>query len=265
MLGAGIFLRLHGLRICFDRFERAVAAGEEIFRELRFAARGDIEHVVEHENLPVRIGARADADDGYVQLFGNVLAERRRNAFEQHDIRTRPFERLSVAEHALGGLVLPALHAEAADFVNRLRLEPQVRTHGESLAETSRAVVAGMDRAASGTGEKLERSAGELARAAVELRGGVEAILPQVRSLSGDLTSLAREVAMLAAERDEAEVSSVVLTELERLGESVERLARMFRGADPGDEAPSLRGLGREAMSGDADADEDELPPGETQ
>src|SRR5688500_5593910 len=59
-----IFLRLHGLRIRLDRFQRAVAAGEEILGEARLAARSDVEHVVEHEDLSVGIRPRADADDG---------------------------------------------------------------------------------------------------------------------------------------------------------------------------------------------------------
>src|SRR5688572_14438799 len=54
VLGGGILARLHGLRVGLHGFERAVVPGHEILRELRLAAGGDVEHVVQHEDLAVR-------------------------------------------------------------------------------------------------------------------------------------------------------------------------------------------------------------------
>ena len=62
------------------------------------------------------------------------LAELRRNAFEQHDVRARGFQRLGAVEHALGGRFVATLHPEAAGLVHRLRLQPQVRAHRDVVA-----------------------------------------------------------------------------------------------------------------------------------
>ncbi len=62
------------------------------------------------------------------------LAELRRNAFEQHDVRARRFQRLGAVEHALGGRFIATLHFETAGLVHRLRLEPEVRAHRDVVA-----------------------------------------------------------------------------------------------------------------------------------
>ena len=56
---------------------------------------------------------------------GDLRAERRRNAFEQHDVGAGVLQRLGVARHLFGRRLLAALHAKAADLVHRLRLQAE--------------------------------------------------------------------------------------------------------------------------------------------
>src|ERR1700728_3948906 len=101
---------------------------------LRPAAGGDVQHVVEHQNLAVGVGARTDADDRHVQLRGDRLAELRRNAFEQHDVRTGRLQTLGFIEQPRGRFALATLDAESAGLVRRLRLEPQVGADRDVVA-----------------------------------------------------------------------------------------------------------------------------------
>src|SRR5512147_2822215 len=68
-----IRLLLHGLDIAFESIEIGAGAIHEILDEARLAARGDVEHVIQHENLPVGVRPRADADDRHVERVGDLL------------------------------------------------------------------------------------------------------------------------------------------------------------------------------------------------
>jgi hypothetical protein len=114
-----------------QRVEIRARAVHEVLYETRFAPGGDVEHVVQHEDLAIRVGPRADADDRHVQRFRDGLPQLGGNTFEQHDVGAGRFERPGLVDHALRGHVVAALHPEAAGFVDRLRLEPQVRAHGD--------------------------------------------------------------------------------------------------------------------------------------
>src|SRR5512138_3070675 len=102
VLGSWVLPRLHGLRVSLHGFERAVVPGHEVLRELRLAAGGDVENVVQHQDLPVGVRPCADADHRHTQLLGDRCTERRRNAFEQHDVRAGALERERVAGHLFG-------------------------------------------------------------------------------------------------------------------------------------------------------------------
>src|SRR5262245_211623 len=96
VLGCGVAAILHSLDEALHRGSRAGAAFTEIAREARLAARGDVEDVVEHEDLSVDVRSRADADHRHVHFARDARAELRRNAFEQHDVRAGAFQRLGV-------------------------------------------------------------------------------------------------------------------------------------------------------------------------
>src|SRR5690606_27849001 len=75
-----------GLHVCLHRLERTVVSDHEILREARFTARGDVEHVIEHQYLAVGIWSSTDPDHRYLQGFGGFRAERGGNALQQNDI-----------------------------------------------------------------------------------------------------------------------------------------------------------------------------------
>src|SRR5688572_9227334 len=134
VLGRGIGLFLHGFDIALERVDIRGGAVHEILHEARLAPRGDVEHVVEHEDLAVRIRPGADADDRHLESFGDLLAELRRDALEQHDVGARRFERLGAVEHALRSRFIATLHAKTSGLVYRLRLEAEVRAYRDVVA-----------------------------------------------------------------------------------------------------------------------------------
>ena len=74
MFGAGELAALDGQHIRFHRRLQAVAAGQEVFGELRPATGGDAEHVVADQHLGVAVGSGTDADQRDVQRLGQPLA-----------------------------------------------------------------------------------------------------------------------------------------------------------------------------------------------
>ena len=101
----------------------------EILDEPRRLALRDIEDVVQHEDLPVDVGARTDPDHGHLERVPDGLPEFARHAFEQDDIGTRILELLRRSLHVLCLFRIPALHAKPADLVYRLGLQPEVRAN----------------------------------------------------------------------------------------------------------------------------------------
>src|SRR6188768_2914931 len=109
VLRPGITLVLHRCDEALKRIEIRGRAVHEIPDEPRLAPRGDVEHVVQHEDLAIGVRSRADADDRHVERLGDLLAELRRNAFEQHDVRARGLQRLRAVDHALRRRFVAAL------------------------------------------------------------------------------------------------------------------------------------------------------------
>src|SRR6476620_294323 len=107
----------------------AARALHEVAHEARLAPGGNIEHVVEHQDLPVGVRARADADDRHVHALGDLAAERRWNTFEQQHVGTRRLQGLRISDHPRGVLLLTPLNAKPAGLVHRLWLEAEVRAH----------------------------------------------------------------------------------------------------------------------------------------
>src|SRR5688500_18977373 len=114
VLRRGIGLLFHGLDVTLQRVEIRTGAVHEILHEARLAAGGDVEDVVQHQDLAVGVRAGADADHRHLERRGDALAELRRNAFEQDDVGARGLERLGAVEHALRGGLVAALHAKTA-------------------------------------------------------------------------------------------------------------------------------------------------------
>src|SRR6516162_6926211 len=92
VLGSGVLAALHGAHVALDRIEVIARPLHEVAHEAGLAAGGDVQHVVGDEDLPVGVGACADADHGHVQLGGDRLSERRRDALEQHHVGAGGFE-----------------------------------------------------------------------------------------------------------------------------------------------------------------------------
>src|SRR6516225_4215055 len=68
VLGSGVLACLHRAHIALQRIEIVARAFHEVAHEARLTAGGDVQHVVGDEDLPVGVGARADADHGNVAL-----------------------------------------------------------------------------------------------------------------------------------------------------------------------------------------------------
>src|SRR5688572_27015444 len=67
-------LALHGLDVLLQGVEIRTGAVHEILHEARLAARGDVEHVVQHQDLAVGVGPGADADHRHFERLGDALA-----------------------------------------------------------------------------------------------------------------------------------------------------------------------------------------------
>src|SRR5262249_4545596 len=69
--------------------------------ELRLRTEGEVQNVVEHENLPITAGAGADANRRRGNLRRNHLRHFARNAFEVNAGDSATFERSSIAHELL--------------------------------------------------------------------------------------------------------------------------------------------------------------------
>src|SRR5262249_42607711 len=108
----------HGPHVALDRLQWTAGAVHEVADEARLAAGGDIENVVEHQDLAVDVGPRADPDPPHLELARDHGAELGRNAFEQHDVSACGRECLRIADHLPRGLLVATLHAKSADLVH---------------------------------------------------------------------------------------------------------------------------------------------------
>ena len=82
-----------------------------------------------HQHLPVAVHARADADGGAGQRFGNLFAQSGGHAFHQHHRRAGLLVRQRIVQQCLRRHIALALHLIAAEHMHRLRREPDVRAH----------------------------------------------------------------------------------------------------------------------------------------
>src|SRR5215831_17264940 len=80
VFGSRVFALLDGTHVGLERLEVVARTFHEVAHEPRLASGGDVEHVVGDEDLPVGVGAGADADDRHVQLRRDRLAESCRDA-----------------------------------------------------------------------------------------------------------------------------------------------------------------------------------------
>src|SRR5690348_8243993 len=120
VLGTRVLAGLHRAHVALESVEVIARAFHEITYEARLPAGGDIQHVIGDKNLAVGVGARTDTDDRHVELRSDGLAERCRDAFEQHDIGAGGFQAPRLIEEPRSGLALAALVAKAAGLVHRL-------------------------------------------------------------------------------------------------------------------------------------------------
>src|SRR5579863_9300089 len=134
VLGGGIFALLHGAHVTLERLEVVPRALHEVAHEAGLAAGGDVQHVIGHEDLAVRVRACADADHRHVELRGDGLAEGCRDALEQHDVGARGLEPPRLLQKPRGGLALTPLDAKAPGLVHRLGLESHVRADRDVVA-----------------------------------------------------------------------------------------------------------------------------------
>src|SRR3989440_5118030 len=113
VFGRGVFALLHGAHVPLQGLEVVARAVHEIAHEARLAPGGDVQHVVGDQDLTVGVGTGADADDRHVQRRGDGLAECRRDALQQHDVRTGRFQPPRLLQQARRGFALAPLHPKA--------------------------------------------------------------------------------------------------------------------------------------------------------
>src|SRR5690606_32415975 len=113
---SGVTAVLDGSDVSLDTGKRRIVTRHEIPDEARRLALGDAEYVVQHEDLSVDVGPGADAYDRHLERAGNGCAYLVRYALQQHDVRTRRFERLRVSNHLVRHLALAALDFETPDL-----------------------------------------------------------------------------------------------------------------------------------------------------
>ena len=123
---------------------------------------------------------------------------------------------------------LTTASAESARRVE-VALAAVVDRHGTALGATTDALLSTVGTVVGESGARLAAASTTLADAAGALRGGAESLAPSVATLSPEMAALARELALLAARVEAAEERTVVLDELVRLGDGVDRLESLLR------------------------------------
>jgi hypothetical protein len=167
-------------------------------------------------------------------------------------------ERLELAKEAFGQTAAGIQQATARMVELQAALEGGARAQVAAIEGAGQSVLAAFDRAVLGAGQSLDGAAGKLAGAANQLSGGFETFSPKIAALSTELGALGRELALQAARGPEGDLGAVVLSELERIGAGLDRLAQLQRlagggtgfGAQPAAElgaAPSAESFGADA------------------
>lgn len=108
-------------------------------------------------------------------------------------------------------------------------VDSAVRGHAETLHATASSLVSGLGDAMLVSGDRLEKAAGKLVDATRTMHATLEPLQPRLDALAGELERLTHEVAVMSAHADSAHGSAVVMAELERMGDGLERLASLVR------------------------------------
>ncbi|MCG5054890.1 MAG: hypothetical protein KA712_18145 [Myxococcales bacterium] len=108
-------------------------------------------------------------------------------------------------------------------------LAQTARQHAEALADATAQVVAGLGETTVKSGERLNQAAERLVDAAKAFDGTLAPLGPRLAALTTELERMTHEVALLAAQSDATHGSAMVLAELERVGDGLERLASLVR------------------------------------
>ena len=93
----------------------------------------DAEHIVHHQNLSVAIRAGADADDRRLQFPRQAPPQRLRHILGQHHVGAVRDAFVRLAHQRVGLRRLFTLAPQAAEFVHRLRAQPDMRAHRNAL------------------------------------------------------------------------------------------------------------------------------------
>src|SRR3569833_319150 len=94
---------------------------------------------MQHKNLTVAPGPRADADGGDMERIGNPGREFRWNAFQHDGKSAQLFESLGLAFDLDSGAVRLPLHVKSAIGTHRLRLHPDMSHDGNAALHTTSA------------------------------------------------------------------------------------------------------------------------------
>jgi hypothetical protein len=120
-------------------------------------------------------------------------------------------------------------HAEQAGVAVEQALSRVLEQHAQELrAATTRITDAVGTSFGEATG-RLDAAAEHLAQAANQLREGTAVLAPSVAGLTPELAALSREIALMAARQDENEAGNLVLEELTRVGEGMDRLQALMK------------------------------------
>ena len=120
----------------FDRLDVGLQSSEwrivpllKIPDESRRLALGNIEDVVQHQNLAIDVRACTNSDNRHFENICHSLPDFARNTLEQDNVSSGILQLLCGLNHFASVLGLTTLHLESTKFVNRLGLQSQVRTN----------------------------------------------------------------------------------------------------------------------------------------
>ena len=118
MLRGRITVILDRLDVRLYRLEWRCVFHLKITYESGRAALGNVEYVVQYENLAVDIRTCTNADDRHFERISYRLTQLVGNTLQQHDVGTRILQTRRGPDHFFGFLRFPALHAKTANFVH---------------------------------------------------------------------------------------------------------------------------------------------------
>ena len=126
--------RFHFLHVAADRAVDTGLALHEVFRKFRFLADGNVEHILQYENLAVDVGPGANADHRDIERRGDFRGQVCRHAFQQQQIGAGLLQVFCRGQHTFGGAFRLALHAVTAHLVDHLRLQAEMGATGDAEA-----------------------------------------------------------------------------------------------------------------------------------